>query len=108
MLIVTTNTIEGYHVKEYVGLVSGDAILGANIFKDFFAGIRDIVGGRAAAYEEELRKAKEIALREMQEQAQSLGANAIIGVDLDFESLSIGGGGGMLMVSASGTAVVIE
>jgi uncharacterized protein YbjQ (UPF0145 family) len=85
--------------------VSGEAILGANIFKDFFAGIRDIVGGRSAAYEEELRKAKEIAVGEMQAQAAALGANAVIGVDLDYET--IGQGGSMLMVSASGTAVTV-
>lgn len=108
MLIVTTPTVEGYRVTEYKGLVGGDAILGANIFKDFFAGIRDIVGGRAAAYEEELRKAKRIALEEMEAEAQRLGANAVVGVDLDYESLQSGSGGGMLMVSASGTAVVLE
>jgi uncharacterized protein YbjQ (UPF0145 family) len=103
MLIVTTNQLQGREVKQYLGLVTGEAILGANIFKDFFAGIRDIVGGRSAAYEEELRKAKEIALGEMQAQAAALGANAIIGVDLDYET--IGQGGSMLMVSACGTAV---
>lgn len=103
MLLTTTNTLEGKTISRYHGLVSGEAILGANIFKDFFAGIRDIVGGRSAAYEEELRKAKEIALGEMQAQAAALGANAIIGVDLDYET--IGQGGSMLMVSACGTAV---
>ena len=106
MLIVTTNAIEGKRVTKYLGIVSGEAILGANIFKDFFAGIRDIVGGRSAAYEEELRKAKDIALREMQMQAASLGGNAVIAVDLDYET--IGTNGSMLMVSASGTAVVLE
>ncbi|MDI6767419.1 MAG: heavy metal-binding domain-containing protein [Bacteroidota bacterium] len=106
MLITTTNTIEGKKIIKYHGLVSGEAILGANIFKDFFAGIRDIVGGRSAAYEEELRKAKEIAITEMQQQARDLGANAVIGVDLDYET--VGQSGGMLMVSASGTAVYIE
>lgn len=105
MLVVTTNVIEGKKITKYFGIVSGEAILGANIFKDFFAGIRDIVGGRSAAYEEELRKAKDIALEEMQMQARSLGANAIIGVDLDYETV---GNGTMLMVSASGTAVIIE
>ena len=105
MLITTTNTVEGKKVQKYYGLVSGEAILGANIFKDFFAGIRDIVGGRSAAYEQELRKAKDIALEEMQQQARSLGANAVIGVDLDYETV---GSGSMLMVSASGTAVTIE
>jgi len=104
MLITTTNTIEGKRITAYHGLVSGEAILGANIFKDLFAGIRDIVGGRSAAYEEELRKAKDIALEEMQMQARSLGANAIIGVDLDYETV---GNGSMLMVSASGTAVTL-
>lgn len=108
MLVVTTHTLEGQKIVKYLGLVSGEAILGANIFKDFFAGIRDIVGGRSAAYEKELRKAKEIALAEMQEQAQQLGANAVVGVDLDYETLGGGGGGGMLMVSASGTAVVSQ
>ena len=103
MILTTTNTLEGKTITRYHGLVSGEAILGANIFKDFFAGIRDIVGGRSAAYEEELRKAKEIALGEMQAQAAALGANAIIGIDLDYET--IGQGGSMLMVSASGTAI---
>src|SRR5687767_660473 len=106
MLVVTTPSIEGRRISRYLGLVSGDAILGANIFKDIFAGIRDIVGGRSAAYEQELRKAKTIAVEEMVEQAQALGANAIIGVDLDYEN--IGQSGGMLMVSASGTAVVCD
>lgn len=106
MLVLTTNTVEGKRITRYIGIVSGEAILGANIFKDFFAGIRDIVGGRSAAYEEELRKAKDIAIAEMTQQAQMLGGNAVIGVDLDYETL--GGNGSMLMVSASGTAVVIE
>jgi uncharacterized protein YbjQ (UPF0145 family) len=106
MLISTTSTLDGKRITKYLGLVSGEAILGANIFRDIFAGIRDIVGGRSAAYERELRQAKDIALREMTEQAQALGANAIVGVDLDYES--VGQSGGMLMVSASGTAVVIE
>ncbi len=106
MLVITTNTVEGKRITRYHGIVSGEAILGANIFKDFFAGIRDIVGGRSAAYEEELRKAKDIAIQEMTMQAQSMGCNAIIGVDLDYET--IGTNGSMLMVSASGTAVVLE
>jgi uncharacterized protein YbjQ (UPF0145 family) len=106
MLTVTTPGLEGKRIVRYLGLVSGEAILGANIFRDIFAGIRDIVGGRSAAYENELRKAKEIALQEMQEQARALGANAVVGVDLDYET--IGSNGGMLMVSASGTAVQIE
>ncbi len=107
MLITTTNTLEGKRIVEYLGLASGEAILGANIFKDFFASIRDIVGGRSAAYESELAKAKEIAIGEMTDRAAALGANAVVGVDLDFESIGIGNGGNMLMVSASGTAVVV-
>lgn len=106
MLVTTTNTVEGKKVIKYLGLVSGEAILGANIFKDFFAGIRDIVGGRSAAYERELRQAKEIAINEMTAQAKSMGGNAVISVDLDYETL--GQGGSMLMVSANGTAVVLE
>ncbi|MFQ6102715.1 MAG: heavy metal-binding domain-containing protein [Candidatus Glassbacteria bacterium] len=106
MLILTTPTIEGKKIEKYLGLVSGEAILGANIFKDFFAGIRDIVGGRSAAYEKELRKAKEVAIEEMTEQASALGGNAVVAVDLDYETIGIGGAGNMLMVSASGTAVV--
>jgi len=108
MLVVTTPTIEGKPIKRYLGLVTGEAILGANIFKDFFASIRDIVGGRSAAYEQELRKAKELAIKEMTEQARTLGANAVVGVDLDYETIGIGQGGNMLMVSANGTAVVHE
>jgi uncharacterized protein YbjQ (UPF0145 family) len=107
MLVVTTNTLEGRQVREYLGLVSGEAILGANIFKDFFAGIRDIVGGRSAAYEKELQKAKDLAIAEMTTQATSLGANAVIGVDLDFETIG-GQGSNMLMVCAAGTAVVVD
>jgi uncharacterized protein YbjQ (UPF0145 family) len=106
MLVLTTNTVEGKRITKYLGIVSGEAILGANIFKDFFAGIRDIVGGRSAAYERELRQAKDIALAEMSEQARGLGGNAVIAVDLDYET--IGANGSMLMVSASGTAVVVE
>jgi uncharacterized protein YbjQ (UPF0145 family) len=105
MLIVTTPRVEGQPVKRYFGIVSGEAILGANILKDFFAGIRDIVGGRSAAYEKELRKAKDIALAEMAEQARALGANAVLGVDIDYETIQVGQGGSMLMVSANGTAV---
>jgi uncharacterized protein YbjQ (UPF0145 family) len=105
MLIATVNTLQDKRVVRYLGVVSGEAILGANVFRDIFAGIRDIVGGRSAAYEQELRKAKEIALQEMEEQAQALGGNAVIGVDLDYETVS---NGSMLMVSASGTAVVVE
>jgi uncharacterized protein YbjQ (UPF0145 family) len=106
MIITTTNTIEGKRVIKYLGIVSGEAIIGANIVKDFFAGIRDIVGGRSGSYEEGLREAKDIALREMQEQASRIGANAILAVDLDYETM--GGNGSMLMVSSSGTAVVVE
>ncbi|NGZ95281.1 MAG: hypothetical protein CV089_03955 [Nitrospira sp. WS110] len=106
MILSTTNSIEGKKVVKYLGLVSGDAILGANIFRDFFASVRDIVGGRSAAYEKELRKAKNIALEEMQEQARNLGANAIVGIDIDYET--IGTNSSMLMVSANGTAVVVE
>jgi uncharacterized protein YbjQ (UPF0145 family) len=107
MLVVTTSTIEGKNIQ-YLGLVTGEAILGANIFKDFFAGIRDIVGGRSGAYEKELRKAKNIAIEEMQDEAAKMGANAVIAVDLDYETISISGGGDMLMVTASGTAVILE
>ena len=107
MLVVTTDTVEGRPVKKHLGIVTGEAILGANIFRDFFAGIRDIVGGRSAAYEEELRKAKDIAIAEMRQQAAELGANAVVGVDLDYENITVGQTGGMLMVSASGTAVVV-
>jgi uncharacterized protein YbjQ (UPF0145 family) len=105
MLTTTTPTIEGYEITEYIGLVTGEAILGANIFKDLFAGIRDIVGGRSAAYEQELRKARDIALQEMTADAEARGANAVVGVDLDYETIQVGQGGGMLMVSVSGTAV---
>lgn len=108
MLVLTTPNIEGKKITEYLGLVTGEAILGANVFRDFFAGIRDIVGGRSGAYESELRKAKQIAIREMVEEAGARGANAVLAVDLDYESINVGGGGGMLMVSASGTAVKYE
>jgi uncharacterized protein YbjQ (UPF0145 family) len=108
MLVLTTPLIEGHPIRKHLGLVTGEAILGANIFKDFFASIRDIVGGRSGAYEQELRKAKEIAINEMKEQARMMGANAVIGVDLDYETIGVGQNGNMLMVSASGTAVVHE
>jgi uncharacterized protein YbjQ (UPF0145 family) len=108
MLILTTPNIEGKKIVKYLGLVSGEAILGANIFKDFFAGIRDVVGGRSAAYENELRQAKNIAIQEMIEEAENLGGNAVIGVDLDYETIQVGQAGGMLMVSANGTAIVYE
>jgi uncharacterized protein YbjQ (UPF0145 family) len=105
MLVTTTTSLDGRKITEYLGLVSGEAILGANIFKDFFAGIRDIVGGRSAAYEQELRKAKQIALDEMVAEAEALGGNAVVAVDLDYETIGIGQTGNMLMVSACGTAV---
>ncbi len=103
MVLSTTNTLDGHPVKQYLGVVTGEAILGANIFKDLFAGIRDIVGGRSAAWEGELKRAREIALAELSEAARALGADAVIGVDLDYEAM--GSGGSMMMVSATGTAV---
>ena len=106
MLVTTTPSIEGKRITKYLGLVTGEAILGANVFKDVFAGIRDIVGGRSATYEKELRRAQEIAITELESRAQQLGANAVVGVDLDYEVL--GANNGMLMVSASGTAVVTD
>lgn len=106
MTITTTPSIEGKTITRYAGVVAGEAILGANVFKDLFAGIRDLVGGRSATYERELQRARELALGELAERATELGANAVVGVDLDYEVL--GAGNGMLMVSASGTAVVIE
>ena len=108
MIVTTTPTIEGRQISDYLGIVAGDAILGANIFKDFFAGIRDIVGGRSAAYEQELRKAKQIAMDEMIEQAEMLGADAVVGVDIDYETVTMGSGGGMLMVSVNGTGVKLR
>ncbi len=106
MLITTTNTVEGKKIVKYIGLVTGETIIGANIFKDLFAGIRDIVGGRSGSYEQVLREGKNTAVSEMQQYAASMGANAIIGVDLDYET--VGHGGSMLMVTASGTAVILE
>lgn len=106
MDITTTHHIEGKRIVKYCGVITGEAILGVNLFKDIFAGIRDMVGGRSGTYEKELRRAQQIALRELQEYAEELGANAVVGVDLDYEVL--GGSNGMLMVSASGTAVVVE
>jgi uncharacterized protein YbjQ (UPF0145 family) len=105
MTITTTPGIDGKRISAYHGVVTGEAILGANIFKDLFAGIRDIVGGRSAAYEGELRKARQLALEEMRQAAQDLGANAVVGTDIDYETVS---GGSMLMVSVSGTAVTLE
>ncbi len=107
MILTTTSTLQDKKIVKYLGLVSGEAILGANIFKDIFAGIRDIIGGRSAAYEEELKKAKNIALQEMVQQAEALGGNGVIAIDLDYETISPGSGS-MLMVAASGTAVIVE
>ncbi len=106
MTVTTTPSIDGARTVQYLGIVTGEAIMGANMFKDLFAGIRDVVGGRSGTYERELRKAKDIALAEMAQQAEALGANAVVGVDLDYET--IGETGSMLMVSASGTAVIVE
>jgi uncharacterized protein YbjQ (UPF0145 family) len=106
VVVTTTPSIEGRRISRYLGLVTGEAIMGANIFKDLFAGIRDIVGGRSAAYEAELRKARDIAMDEMRQAAAERGANAVVGVDIDYET--VGGQGSMLMVSISGTAVVLE
>ncbi|HEU5423229.1 MAG TPA: heavy metal-binding domain-containing protein [Nitrolancea sp.] len=105
MIVTTTNNVEGRAVREYLGIVSGEAILGANIFRDIFAGIRDVVGGRSGAYEQELRKARDIAVAEMSEAAQQLGADAVVGVDIDYETIELGNHGGMMMVTAAGTAV---
>ncbi len=104
MIITTTSTVENRPVELYIGLVSGEAVMGANIFKDFFASIRDIVGGRAGAYERELRKAREIATEEMTRKALEMGANAIVGVDLDYEVMG-NQGSNMMLVSVNGTAV---
>lgn len=106
MIQVTTPGIEGKRITQYHGIVTGEAILGANILKDFCAGIRDIVGGRSAAYEKGFRKARQIALEEMEEEAAELGANAIVGIDIDIET--VGAHGAMLMVSVNGTAVTVQ
>lgn len=106
IILTTTPLIEGKKVTRYLGIVSGEAIIGANLFRDIFAGIRDIVGGRSASYEQVLREAKQNALGEMEEIARQRGANAVVGIDLDYET--IGSNGSMLMVTASGTAVVFE
>ena len=108
MLVTTTHTLQDRKVTNYLGLVTGESILGANIIRDVFAGIRDIVGGRSAAYEEELRRARDVAIDEMAMEAEALGANAVVGVDLDYETIQVGRGGTMLMVSASGTAVKVR
>ncbi|HFE52793.1 MAG TPA: heavy metal-binding domain-containing protein [Bacteroidetes bacterium] len=104
MIITTTPTIEGKRIVKYLGLVAGEAIMGANVVRDLFASITDIVGGRSGAYEQKLSDARQISLREMEEQARALGANAVVGVDLDYEVVREG----MLMVTAAGTAVLVE
>lgn len=106
--ITTTHTFEGRRIVEYRGLVSGDAILGANMFRDMFASLRDMVGGRSGSYEKVLRSAKSEAIEDMLESARERGGNAVVGVDLDYETIQVQDGGSMLMVSATGTAVVIE
>ena len=106
MLTTTTPNIEGKRITKYYGIVSGETIIGANLFRDLFASVRDIVGGRSSSYEEVLREAKNTALREMEENAMRLGANEVVGVDLDFET--VGGNSSMLMVTASGTAVFVQ
>jgi uncharacterized protein YbjQ (UPF0145 family) len=106
MLVTTTNTIEGKRITQYFGLVASETILGANLFRDIFASVRDIVGGRSNSYEEVLNDARETAVAEMIEKAKAMGANAVIGVDIDYET--VGGKGSMLMVTAAGTAVRIE
>ena len=106
MIVTTTPGIEGRKITRYIGIVCGEAILGANVFKDIFATVRDIVGGRSATYEAELQKARDIALKELEQRAQAMGANAVVGVDLDYEVL--GQSNGMLMVATSGTAVTVE
>ena len=106
MQLTTTPSIDGKRITKYCGVVAGEAILGANLFKDLFAGIRDLVGGRSATYEKELQRARDIALEELRQRAQDLSANAVIGIDIDYEVM--GKENGMLMVSASGTAVMVE
>ena len=105
MIVSTTTAIDGSPVSEYVGVVTGEAVLGTNIFRDLFAGLQDITGGRSAGYERSLREARETATGEMVAEAEQMGADAVIGVDVDYESIQVGQGGSMLMVSASGTAV---
>lgn len=106
MLMTTTAIIEGRRITQYLGIVAGEAVIGANFVRDFFASVRDVVGGRSGSYEKVLAKAREVAFEEMQEKAKELGANAVIGIDLDYEVL--GEKNGMLMVTASGTAVVLD
>mgnify|MGYP000345515136 FL=1 len=105
MILSTTPTIEGHTIKEYKGVVTGETIIGANFIKDFFAGIRDVLGGRSKSYEKVLAEARDESMREMQERAFMLGANAIVGIDIDYET--VGEGNSMLMVAVSGTAVNI-
>lgn len=105
MILSTTPTIEGRPIRDYKGVVTGETIIGANFLKDFMAGIRDIVGGRSGAYEKVLREAKDSSMKEMEERAAAMGANAVVGIDIDYET--IGQGNSMLMVAVSGTAVVI-
>jgi uncharacterized protein YbjQ (UPF0145 family) len=104
--VTTTPSVEGKKITSYRGIVTGEAIMGANVFKDLFAGIRDIVGGRSATYERELRRAREIAIEEMKTSASEMGANAVVAVDIDYET--VGGNASMLMVTVSGTAVVLQ
>ena len=106
VLVTTTPSVEGRRITDYKGIVTGEAIMGANIFKDLFAGIRDIVGGRSATYERELRRAREMAMAEVMQSAAELGANAVVGVDIDYET--VGTNASMLMVTVSGTAVVVS
>ncbi len=105
MLLTTTPSIDGQTIQRYLGVVTGEAILGANLFKDLFAGIRDLVGGRSGTYERELQKARDIAMQELTDRAAELGANAVVGIDIDYEVL--GQANGMLMVAVSGTAVLL-
>lgn len=105
MLLTTTPTVEGHPVQQYLGVVSSETIIGANVIRDFMASIRDFFGGRSGAYEQVLKEAKETALQELATRAQQMGANAVVGIDLDYET--VGGNGSMLMVTASGTAVAI-
>ena len=106
MIVTTTNGVEGKKTVEYLGLVNGEAILGAHVFKDIFAGFRDFFGGRSGSYEKTLKEARDVALEELQKEAESLGANAVVGVDVDYEI--IGEKGSMIMVAISGTAVKIQ
>ena len=104
LLMTTTSSLEGRPVREYRGIVTGEAILGANVVRDFMASITDVIGGRSGTYEEKLRQARDIALHEMQQEARTRGANAVIGIDIDYETV----GQSMLMVTASGTAVIVD